>query len=342
MAEVQKADPRTGRAAAIIVVAATLVGALLITAADQLQPGVRAWVLQNPAARIRIVILVLVLLTTGPVLGVAAYVWNFGSRIVGAGRYPPPGVRVYRDTPVLTGEPAVARGRIYKIFGAFFGVAGFLLAFFLWRLMVMAGTGAALAIGPQTARAQIASGEFNGLLLGVDASTGVVTGYFEDYTGVDQQFSCVFYLRGTIKGQPPYEILTWFPGDTNSSDVIAGTIDPASTDGNELAIRLKEEHGGCWNVRHFADAEAASFAAGEKGEWREIRIVSSATAVVHDQPRADTARAAYVVEGNALRVHDSISGWIRAEYRGDRGRTTGWIRDEDLFSSLPPGGRAER
>jgi hypothetical protein len=142
MIEIQKADQNTRRKAIAIVGAGTLLGAVLITMADQFQPEVRAWVEQDPHVRVRVVIMALVLLTTGPALAMSAYFWHLGRRIVRAGRCPPPGLCVWRDTPVLTGRTAVVRGRLLATLGAVFGVAGLLLAFFLWRLMSLVGTGA--------------------------------------------------------------------------------------------------------------------------------------------------------------------------------------------------------
>ncbi len=53
----------------------------------------------------------------------------------GAGRYPPPGLRVVRDTPVVVGEAAGRRGRLLQVFAVVMGLAGLLLAFFLWRFV---------------------------------------------------------------------------------------------------------------------------------------------------------------------------------------------------------------
>ena len=142
MLEVQKADRKTRRTASAIVLVGALVGAALIAAADQLQPTLRTWVLQDPDVRMRVIILGLVLLTTGPAIGMSVFLWSVGRRIARAGRYPPPGFGVWRDTPVVTGDVASARGRMYQIFGAFLGTAGLLLAFFLWRMMVTIGMGA--------------------------------------------------------------------------------------------------------------------------------------------------------------------------------------------------------
>jgi hypothetical protein len=49
-----------------------------------------------------------------PLAGAALHLWSLGARVVRAARFPPPGLAVVRDTPVLTGEKAVVRGRLLR------------------------------------------------------------------------------------------------------------------------------------------------------------------------------------------------------------------------------------
>jgi hypothetical protein len=184
--------------------------------------------------------------------------------------------------------------------------------------------------------ATLHSGEGEGLLLAVDPDSGTLTGYFEMYGGEDEdsggpRFSCVFFLRGRIEGSPPYAIATWYP-EPSPQAPIAGTITPTA-DGVE--IHLAQEHGGCWNVEHFADAAPARIAL-EHGPWRAIRVVAADKAYFHDAADAATRRQAYVTEHDAVRVHALAEGWVDAEYVGEDGRATrGWLREADLFAALP-------
>jgi hypothetical protein len=132
--EIQKADPDARRAGLLIVGGGTLLGVVLITMAGALRPDFEAWIKQDVNVRLRMVIAILMLLTTGPAVGMASYLWRLGQRIVRTKRYPPPGFRVMRDTPVEIGPAAVRWGRLAQTFAAIIGVAGLLLAFFLWRL----------------------------------------------------------------------------------------------------------------------------------------------------------------------------------------------------------------
>ena len=184
----------------------------------------------------------------------------------------------------------------------------------------------------------LVSGTSYQLVLGVDPETKVITGYYESYTGRNAQFSCIFFLRGEAKGEPPYRVRTWYPADEDDSDAIDGEIWPED-DG--VMVQLKEEHGGCWNVQHFADEGGTGFASWEKGAWRGVRVVASEKAYFHDKPDEAARRKAYLVTGNPLRVFKTTPGWVDGEYEGYSGAgkkvvTKGWIRERDLFRDTPP------
>ncbi len=114
-------------------------------------------------------------------------------------------------------------------------------------------------------QAQVVSGDYDSLLIGVDPAGGTITGYYANFTGLDEStgkplFNCIFFLKGSMKGPPPYTIDTWFPADKTRKDLITGSLTPVESDGAAaLKIKLPKEHGGCWNVEHFADDDGASF-----------------------------------------------------------------------------------
>jgi hypothetical protein len=47
------------------------------------------------------------------ILPISAFLFRFGQKIVRAERFPPPGTKVIRDTEVLRGGKAIARGRLF-------------------------------------------------------------------------------------------------------------------------------------------------------------------------------------------------------------------------------------
>jgi len=136
MREIQKANPAARRAVLIIVSAGILIGALLISVAGRLMPMFAHWIAQDPKVRSRLVFAGVTAATAGPALAAAAYFWRFGQRIVWAERYPP-GVTVVRDSVVVTGSDSRRLGRLMQATAVTLGVAGILLAFFLWRVLFL-------------------------------------------------------------------------------------------------------------------------------------------------------------------------------------------------------------
>lgn len=137
MTDVRRADPAVRRQVVLVLVVGTCVGALLIVAFERYRIPLSDWVLADPAVsarRLRLVFLGLAGLLLAPLLAFAAYVWSLGGRVVRAREFPPPGFRVVRDTPVVTGERAVSRGRLLKVLALACGVAAAALGLLLWRL----------------------------------------------------------------------------------------------------------------------------------------------------------------------------------------------------------------
>jgi len=71
---------------------------------------------------------------TVPLIALAVYVWTLAKKIIRAREFPPPGLRVLWDTPVITGEKAFARGRLLQVFAVICAIASVLLNLLLWRL----------------------------------------------------------------------------------------------------------------------------------------------------------------------------------------------------------------
>jgi hypothetical protein len=137
MTEVRRADPALRRQTVIVLVVGACVGALLIMGFERYSIPLRDWMLAQPGAsvqRVKLVFLLLAALLVAPLLAFATYVWSIGGRVIRAREFPPPGLRVMRDTPVTTGEGAIFRGRLLKVFALGCGIASVALGLLLWRL----------------------------------------------------------------------------------------------------------------------------------------------------------------------------------------------------------------
>ena len=119
MPEIQRADPIARRrvlAGVAAVIALCVAGYFVLQqwlaslggldAARMQQSLERALIVASWAAMVPAVIL-------------AACLWRYGTRVCDADRFPAPGARVIRDTPVLRGRDAQLRGMVLRVLAAF-------------------------------------------------------------------------------------------------------------------------------------------------------------------------------------------------------------------------------
>ncbi|HEY7742865.1 MAG TPA: hypothetical protein VIA19_07450 [Burkholderiales bacterium] len=135
MNEVQKADPDARRRAALVLIFAAAIGGLLISAFEHFREPFREWLVSDPAEtprRARLALSVSILVLSTPAIAFAIYLWLLGRKVLRAERFPPPGLRVIRDTPVIRGAAAVTRGHAVQIFAVCLGVAVGVLCLFIW------------------------------------------------------------------------------------------------------------------------------------------------------------------------------------------------------------------
>lgn len=140
MTALRRADPTARRTVALLLVVGTCMGALLLVAFARYRIPLSDWMLADPgssAQRVKMVFRVLVALLLAPLLALAAYLWSLGGKVVRAREFPPPGLRVIRDTPIVTGERAVSRGRLLKVLALGCCIACAVLAVLLWRLEML-------------------------------------------------------------------------------------------------------------------------------------------------------------------------------------------------------------
>ena len=117
--EVQRADPVARRrvlVGVVVVITACVAGYIALQRwlaglrgldTEQVQQALeRALILASWAAML-------------PTVAFAAVLWRYGTRVCEADRFPAPGARVIRDTPVQHGPPAQLRGTILKVLAAF-------------------------------------------------------------------------------------------------------------------------------------------------------------------------------------------------------------------------------
>lgn len=143
---IQKADPAARRQALLLIIFAAAVGGLLIAGFEHIRELFREWLLSEPAEtarRAKLALYVSAFILSAPVIALAIYLWVLGARVLRAQQFPPPGFRVIRDTPVVGGSGATARGHVVQILAVCLGACAALLwLFFVWLARTI-GAGAA-------------------------------------------------------------------------------------------------------------------------------------------------------------------------------------------------------
>lgn len=189
-----------------------------------------------------------------------------------------------------------------------------------------------LALSPfSKSCAQLTSGIYSsGLTIAFDSTHQTITGYFEDGTGFDEQtqqplFSCIFYFVGH-NTDSMVSIKSYYPFEENA-DTIYGIIKIK----NELTfeMKLEQEHGGCWNVSHFAD-EAIEFKLDEKRNWTRISYILHPDANMYNEPSDKKTIIQKIKKPIAVFVYAIKEDWcfIRLE---STSKKEGWIKKTSLF-----------
>lgn len=117
---IQAADPVLRRRTMLVFVIVFLMGAVMWLSGFDPEKRIAGWVVANAQAFIDQPALLagIVALFVTPVGLAALTVVGFGRRVSANRRFPPPGARVIRDTPVLTGDAASRRGLVLQGLGA--------------------------------------------------------------------------------------------------------------------------------------------------------------------------------------------------------------------------------
>lgn len=178
---------------------------------------------------------------------------------------------------------------------------------------------------------QLISGYYNSeLKLAFDPISKMVTGYYESYTGLDEiiqhpVFSCIFYIQGKVNSKK-FAIKTFYP-DNKNNDKITGTLEIINS--KTCKIKLPEEHGGCWNVQHFAD-EPVNFTLDKKTNWIQIRYIKSLKSYFYSDKSTTEKTNVYLIQGDFDCIEKKEQDWALCNYFGEKSSKKGWILLKDL------------
>ena len=136
----QKADPGARRKAIYMAIAPAFIGSVVILFFHNHKDPFLNWLLSDSAPlipRLKRILTVVATMGALPLISFAVYLWVLGNRIIATRRFPLENQKVVRDTPILEGRPAVARGRILKALAGFFGLSSIALCFLFWWIFMM-------------------------------------------------------------------------------------------------------------------------------------------------------------------------------------------------------------
>lgn len=176
---------------------------------------------------------------------------------------------------------------------------------------------------------ELNSGDYNGLLLAYDSNNQMITGYYEDHTGWDEntqspKFSCIFYLEGKVIGSKA-EINTYHPG-YRFYFPNKGTIEINSD--TSIVLNFHDpDAANCSNVRSFE--KASRFILNKKSSNKQIRYISKEKAYFHAKTNDNSRLRAYVIQGDIVYVEKTTNEWAYCSYSGKK-VTKGWIKLADL------------
>ena len=176
----------------------------------------------------------------------------------------------------------------------------------------------------------LTSGDYGGeMIMAYDKNTKNVTGYFESYTGLDEEtkhpkFSCIFYLEGKLTTNK-IKIKTYYPKDS-SNDLIVGELQLIND--TEIKVHLPEEHGGCWNVRQFAD-EPVDFTLNKSENWLQLRYATKDKVYFYSDKSDLNKLKAYILKGDIVAIEKIEGQWSFCTFKAKK-TTIGWMKLEDL------------
>ncbi|MEY2978271.1 MAG: hypothetical protein ACO31I_04250 [Prochlorotrichaceae cyanobacterium] len=179
------------------------------------------------------------------------------------------------------------------------------------------------------------------LQVGIDSTHNRITGYYTNSSGWDEtlaapRFVCQFYFSGEWQNDR-YHITSWHP---DSDHFIAGEVHFQEEDGTPTAtLQLQEEHGGCWNVQHFADPGGVTVQLTQPTSWQALRLVSAHTAFIHTTPAGDTRTDLALPAGSVVGVLARDAGWTEvdlSESTESVPMSQGWLKTLALLPEHPP------
>ncbi|WP_299493564.1 hypothetical protein [Acaryochloris sp. IP29b_bin.137] len=133
MPEIQPADPASRRK---LLVGLSLFLLVMLLGQSVVQWFTK-WLTEDPE-RVReyfVYIVGAIAVIFSPLLALGYYSWQIGGAVIRAKRFPPPGMKVIKDTVVVKGRKAIVRGRALQVCGAVMGGTAIAFPMAFWQIL---------------------------------------------------------------------------------------------------------------------------------------------------------------------------------------------------------------
>ena len=168
----------------------------------------------------------------------------------------------------------------------------------------------------------------NGLSLAYNPASKQISGYFENYTGLDNNgesvFSCIFYFKEALTGSKIH-ITSFYPADSAGS-LVKGTLEIVNE--TNVKILLDENPGGCWNVQDF-DKTPISFSLEKKMPWLYISYITASKVYLKNATNASANKNVYLRKGDLVFVSRVKNNYAYCTYYGKK-KMSGLIKLDAL------------
>lgn len=173
------------------------------------------------------------------------------------------------------------------------------------------------------------------LLIGVDTTKGLISGYYDSSLGFDdvsrtKKYKCTFSFIATVREDGKLLVEA---KNMSARGSFRGLLTPDQE--GKFKLSLHGAPSGCNTLEPDLAKEGTNFTLiGKRETWKAIRVIAVSRAYLHSKPDRKHQLEKYGTKGEPVKVLEENESWVRVEYT-HTGATTiaeGWIKKKDLHS----------
>lgn len=189
-----------------------------------------------------------------------------------------------------------------------------------------------------------AHGENGTLIVGINVTTKVLSGYYESSDRSRTiNAECRFYFEGKFESKSivPIRITGVHPGlIREKSEIIEGkAVIQSNSKYYNIVIYPDRIPPSCdWLYSglpsyvpppNFKLINGLSNSFQKNGSWQAVNVIRSKRAYFYRQPTETSKEKKFLVAGDLIYIYEENPDWYYAKYQGERKDTSGWIKRAD-------------